>query len=189
MKLTEFIKTMLGWKAQVDEKLEKLTKPAEAAAPAPETKPAAPAAEGKHDDDEEDEECEACGGSGKCAECEGSGEVKKAKKGAKKSEHADLRDQVIDLTAKLTKAEADIKQRDERIKTLESELAAEKSNTTKTLASLGIKVADLPAKKPEQGKAGENAFERYQALVGSDPIAAGRYYAEHADEIIAAMHG
>ena len=91
------------------------------------------------------------------------------------------------LNAKITQLEATITAKDGEIAKLQAEVAAEKKRANDTLASLGVSAENLPA--ASTGDAGgaqqETAWQKYQRLLAENPRAAGAFWAEKSNDIIA----
>ena len=197
MKLTEALKQLLGLTAQVNEKLDKI-----AAAPAkPKAGAGADKKDGDPDDDEDDDECPDCDGTGKCATCEGSGKMEG--EGAKHCSHTDalakanesLKDASIkidaqakaiaDLNAKLEAAQAQVNSLGSENAKLKTDLQTAKGATTRAIASVGIPAGSLP-ESPSNPSAKSDPWERYCALMDTDPRAAGQFYSQNKDDILKA---
>ena len=93
-----------------------------------------------------------------------------------------------ELQGKLTKAEADVTTQATTIKDLQSKVITEKGRANSTIAGQGLPADQVPAAETGTGApaaGAENAWNKYQELMGKDSRAAGAYYMQNADKIAA----
>lgn len=205
MKLTEALKQLLGLTAQVNAKLDKISAPPAATSPATGPKSEGGDHDGDDDDDDDDDgECADCEGTGKCSTCGGSGKMEgDADADAKACSHTQAlvnaskalneantkvdahANTIKDLQGKLEAANKQVSDLTAENAKLKEDLANEKKATTAAIAASGVPADKLP-EQPADPKSKTNAWDRYCALMETNPQAGGLYYMENKDAVLKA---
>jgi len=134
----------------------------------------------------EGEACAECEGSGKCDACEGQGSAQ-AQIGQLKSLTQNLQGLLATAQKSIAEFTAQADVRAQELTKLKAELESEKTKANNVLASQGLSPAQLPAlDATNPGSSAENPWAKYQRLLSVDPRAAGQFWLENADQILAA---
>jgi hypothetical protein len=188
MRLPDFITRAIAFFDSAESRLAKLE-----TAQTPEASCSACEGSGKCDACEgsgkmENAECEACEGSGHCDGCQGQKTAK-----AQMSRAAEVNKTLQALVSGLQKQCADssalLETAKAEVVTLTAALATEKKRANETIAAQGLPLNQVPASSPSAelpGQAAQNPWEKYQALLASNPRAAGEFWRTNADAILQA---
>jgi hypothetical protein len=95
---------------------------------------------------------------------------------------AALNSTIKDLQATVTTHETSIKAKDTIITTLKAAVETEKKKANAVIAGQGVPADAVPEATATEG---ETPWMKYQRLMATDPRAAGQYYLDNADKVLA----